>query len=121
MATNYIEVGDTIEYTNSGSAISSGDVVVVGAMVCVALTDIAASGGVGTLATRGVFDLAKTSGAVIDQGTEVIWDSSASSFDDSAFSASTGDISKACIAWENATTGETTIKVALNVGVGTIN
>lgn len=120
MATNYIQAGDTIEYTNSGSAISSGDVVIVGSLVCVALTDIA-NGATGTLATKGVFDLAKTSGAVIDQGTEVIWDSSASSFDDSAFSASTGDISDACIAWENATTGETTIKVALNVGVGTIN
>ena len=48
MATNYVNEGTVITYSNSGSAISSGDVVVVGEQIGIALSDIAngASGSV---------------------------------------------------------------------------
>ena len=40
MTTNYIQDGKVIEYT-AGADISSGDVVVIGTLIGVALTDIA--------------------------------------------------------------------------------
>lgn len=117
---NFIQDGKTIDYTNGGSAISSGDVVVVGNLVCVALGDIA-NGETGVLATEGVYDLPKVDAAVIGQGESVIWDASAGAFDDNAATPATGDVSGCCIAMEalGATTSAN-IQVKINVGVGTV-
>lgn len=121
MATNYVNEGCVITYSNTGSAISAGDVVVVGEQIGVALVDIAATTGTGSVALEGVYDLPKVDAAVITQGESVIWDVSAGKFDDNAATPATGDVSKCCVAMESkgATTGET-IKVKLNVGVGTV-
>lgn len=121
MATNYVNDGCVITYSNSGSAISAGDVVVVGEQIGVALVDIAATTGTGSVQLEGVFDLPKVDAAVIAQGESVIWDSSAGKFDDNAATPASGDVSGCCVAMEGkgATTGET-IKVKLNVGVGTV-
>jgi len=120
MATNFIQPGETMEIT-AGSAISSGDVVVVGSLVCVAATDIA-NGATGTVYTSGVFDLPKVDAAVIAQGEALTYDVSASKFDDGSAVAATGDITGSCVAWEalGATTGAN-IKVKINVGAGTVN
>jgi len=120
MANNHVYSGKRLTYTNGGSAIASGAVVVVGALVCVALGAIA-SGAVGELAVEGVWNLPKLDAAVIAQGEEVVYDVSSSSFDDNAMTPAAGDVSNACIAWEGkgATSGET-IQVKINVGVGTV-
>lgn len=120
MANNYVQPGDTISYTNaSGSTIKSGDVVVVGQQIGIALVDIA-NGASGSVALSGVFIVPKVSGAVIAQGESVIWDASAGAFDDNAATPATGDVSGCCVAMEAAGNGVTSIAVKLNVGVGTV-
>lgn len=118
MATNYVACGDTIDYT-AGSAITSGDVVVVGEQIGIALVDIA-NGDTGTVAISGIFTVPKVSAAVIAQGESVIYDVSASAFDDNAATPATGDVSGCCVAVEAAGASVTTIDVKLNVGVGTV-
>lgn len=120
MSINYVEKGDTLEYSNTGAAISSGDVVVVGQQIGIALTDIAATTGVGTLAMEGVFTVPKVSAAVIAQGESVIWDASAGAFDDNLATPAAGDVSNACTAWEAKGASTTTIAVKLNTGKGTV-
>lgn len=116
MATNYKQDGDIIDWTNGGSAKSSGDVVVIGsngdALIGIALTDIAGSA-TGSVALEGVFEVPKVSAAVIAQGEYVIWDASAGAFDDNAATPASGDVSEAAIAWEAAGNGVTTIQVKL--------
>jgi len=122
MATNMVRDSvQTLEYTNAGSAITSGAVVVVGSQVCVALVDIA-NGATGTVARSGEYNLPKADAAVIAQGEAILWDSSAGNFDDGAAIAAAGDVIGGCIAGEakGATTSEN-IKVILNVGVGTVS
>lgn len=118
MATNYVQKGGVIDYT-AGATISAGDVLVVGEQIGIALVDMV-SGDVGSVAIEGVFTVAKVSAAVIAQGESVIWDTSASAFDDNAATPATGDVSKCCIAMEAAAATTTTIDVKLNVGVGTV-
>ncbi len=116
MATNYIQEGDIIDWTNGGTAVSSGDVVVIGsngdALIGVALADIG-NGETGSVALEGVFEVPKVSAAVIAQGEYVIWDASAGAFDDNAATPATGDVSDGAIAWESAGNGVTTIQVKL--------
>lgn len=72
--TNFVQDGETLEYTNTGSAISAGSVVIVGTIVGVAAADIAATTGVGTVVIAGVFNLPKNVGTAITQGALVYWD-----------------------------------------------
>ena len=118
MAATKVQEGEVLEYTASATH-SSGDPVVVGEQIGVAINDMV-SGDVKTLAMTGVFDVPKVSGAVIAQGESVIWDASASAFDDNAATPATGDVSDACTAWEAAGSGVTTIAVKLNTGKGTV-
>lgn len=119
MATNYVNTGEVITYANSGSAISSGDVVVIGQQIGIALVDIA-NGASGSVRMKGRYTVAKVSAAVIAQGESVIYDVSASAFDDNAATPATGDVSGCCVAAEAAGNGVTTIDILLNVGVGTV-
>lgn len=116
---NYEQKGETLTFTNAGSAITSGDVVVVGEQIGIAKNDIA-SGATGVLAMEGVFVVPKVSAAVIAAGESVIWDTSAGKFDDNAASPATGDVSGACTAWEASGNGVTTIAVKINTGKGTV-
>lgn len=119
MSTNYVAKGDTLDYTNAGSAIASGDVVAVGAQIGIA-ADAIANGETGVLLMSGVFTVPKVTGAVIAQGEEVIYDSSASKFDDDQATPASGDISKCCVAVAAAGNGATTVDVKINVGVGVV-
>jgi len=119
MATNYIQAGEVIDYT-AGADISSGDVVAVGNLVGVAITDIA-NGEVGAVAIEGVFELPKVSAAVIGAGETVNWDASAGEFDDNAATPATGDLTGGCVAVAAAGNGDTTVKVKINVGTNTVN
>lgn len=77
MATNYLQPGEVIDYTPSGSPVSSGDVVVIGARIGVALTAIAV-GEPGSVQMEGVFLLPKATaaGSALAQGVDVFWDGS---------------------------------------------
>lgn len=121
MATNYVNDGTVVTFANTGAAITSGSVVVVGELLGVALEDIAATSGTGAVQIEGVFDLPKVDAAVIAQGEGVIWDSSEGEFDDNAATPASGDVSGSAVAMESlgATTGAL-IKVRLNVTPGTV-
>jgi predicted RecA/RadA family phage recombinase len=67
----FVQEGNQIDYT-PGSAVAAGDVIEVGNRVFVAKTPIEANV-LGALATRGVFDVVKVSGA-ITAGAGVYWD-----------------------------------------------
>lgn len=116
MAKNFVQDGDIIQWTNGGTAVASGDVVVIGsngdALLGIALVDIA-NGASGSVKLNGVFEVPKVSAAVIAQGEYVIWDASAGAFDDNAATPATGDVSDGAIAWEAAGNAVTTIKVKL--------
>ncbi len=67
----YVQQGDSVDYTPS-SAVAAGDVIVQGTLVGVAKTPIAANV-LGSLAVRGVFDVAKAAVA-FTPGAAVYWD-----------------------------------------------
>ena len=67
MTITAVQAGNVIDYT-AGATIASGDVVVIGNIIGVALGDIA-NGATGSVATRGVFTVPKVSAAVIAQMT----------------------------------------------------
>ena len=93
--------------------------VVVGQLIGIAEVDLATTE-TGSVAIEGVFTVAKVSAAVIAQGESVIWDSSASEFDDSAATPATGDVSNCCVAVEAAIATTTEIDIKLNVSIGTV-
>lgn len=70
---NFISDGDTLSIT-AGADITSGSVVVVGAAIGIAATDIA-SGAEGTLILEGVFDIPKAASQAWTLGAAVYWDS----------------------------------------------
>jgi predicted RecA/RadA family phage recombinase len=124
MATNYVQDGSVLNYTNgTGSDISSGDVVVLGetgdAVIGVALVDIADTES-GAVALEGVFTLAKVSAAVFKQGESLIWDSSASAFDDNQATPASGDVSGSVVAAADGANTETTCTVRLTGRAGTL-
>ncbi|MCB0249766.1 MAG: DUF2190 family protein [Anaerolineae bacterium] len=118
MSDNYIAPGNTLEYTNTGTAISSGDVVIVGHLVTIAETDIAATTGVGTVNIEGVYEVACDSADVITVGMLLDWDASASKFVDAIGSAATGDNENGVVAVSAAGSGVTVVNVKLLPGSG---
>jgi predicted RecA/RadA family phage recombinase len=118
MAVNFVQNGETMQFT-AGAAYSSGDVVVIGNQIGVAMSDVA-SGDAGVAALTGVWSLPKVSGAVITAGQKVLWDVSAGAFDDSLATPATGDVSGCCIAWESAGNGVTSVAVKIGVVAGTV-
>jgi predicted RecA/RadA family phage recombinase len=121
MATNHVQPGKVLDYTNNtGSAISSGDVVKVGQILGVALVDIAV-GESGSVQIDGVFTVPKVSAAVIAQGEGLTWDVSAGAFDDNAATPATGDVTGApAVAFEAAGNGVTEIDVKFTGVPGTV-
>jgi len=122
MATNYVQTGDIHNFTNAGSAISSGDVVVVGQRLGVALVDIAATTGTGAVQMVGVFDnIPKVTAAVIADGESLTWDVSAGKFDDNAATPATGDVTVApAVAVGAFTSSDTTMTVMFTGVPGTV-
>lgn len=71
---NYIKKGDIIDYTNAtAAAIASGDVVVMGTGIGVALSDIAVNA-TGSLQVTGLFSLAALAGQAWTKGDDLFWD-----------------------------------------------
>lgn len=113
--------GKVITYSNTGSAITAGSVVVMSHMIGIALTDIAATSGTGAVAVEGVWSgIPKVTAAVFAVGEKLIWDTSAGKFDDAAATPATGDITGACVAWVAGANGETTCTIKLTPGNATL-
>lgn len=108
---NLIQDGDTITITAAGT-ITSGDLVVTGALVGVAVND-AALGDLVALQTEGVFTLPKVAGAVA-VGDLVYWDASQSKVTVSRVT-DTGDILVG-VAVDTSTSGAATATVRLCCG-----
>lgn len=117
MTTSYVQEGDVIDHI-ALSAISSGDIVRVGNLVCVALADIA-NGDTGSVKCSGVFDLPKIAG-VIAVGASIDYDVSLTSFT-TGLSAATGDVTACGVCVEAALSGDATVRVRLSPGAGTVN
>ena len=68
MAKNFVKDGKTLTWTNgTGTAVASGDLVMVENIPCVAAVDIA-NGATGELYTEGVFTLPAVNNAAFAQG-----------------------------------------------------
>lgn len=120
MANNAKQPGDVITWTNAGTAVVSGQVVVIGKILGVAQGDIA-NGASGSVAIDGVFTVPKVSGAVIAQGENLTWDVSAAAFDDNAAIAATGDVTgPPAVAFEAAGNGVTSMAVKFTGVPGTV-
>lgn len=120
MATNYVSQGKVIQYTHSGTALVSGQVVRIGKILGVALQAIA-NGATGSVAIEGIFTVPKVSGAVIAQGENLTWDASAAAFDDNAATPATGDVTGApAVAMEAGINGQTTLNVKFTGIPGTV-
>lgn len=68
-AQNFVSGAGLVTYSNAGSAISSGELVDLGNRYGVALNDIAASTGTGTVATEGIFELVRSETNAVTAGT----------------------------------------------------
>lgn len=106
MSTKTVQDGATMNYTNTGSAIASGDPVEVGDLVGVAADAIAATTGTGVLYMTGVHTLPKVAPLVINQGQDVYLDAG------EVTNVSTANVPVGQ-AWEAGASAATTIAVRL--------
>lgn len=113
MAKNYINDGNTIEFT-AGADIASGKAVVIGTLVAVALGDIAnTETGVGL--TSGVYELPKAAGE-ITQGAAVNITPATGVINVGA--GASGDLLNCGIAYEAAADAATSVLVKINAAGG---
>lgn len=116
MATNYIQPGKRITYSNGASAaISSGDLVAVGASFGIAAGDIAKSSD-GELIMEGVFEIPAVTTAGITQGNPVYQVASTG-----AASPTAEDQKFIGICWETKTSSAATVKVKIGGYHPTVN
>lgn len=111
----------TRPWTNgTGSAVVSGQVVVIGQILAIAMVAIA-DGAVGEVAIECSATVPKVSAAVIAQGEALTWDVSAGAFDDNAATPATGDVTgpPACANAAGAN-AETTLEVEFTGVPGTV-
>lgn len=120
MAKNYKGPGSIRTWTNNtGAAVASGDVVVVGQQIGIALGDIA-DGADGEVAFEGEFTVPKVAGAAINHGEMVMWDASAGAFDDNAATPASGDVSGAAVAAHKPADADTEMVIQLANRIGTV-
>ena len=72
MTTKFVQPGQVLDYT-PGSAVTAGQVVLIGVRIGVALNAISANA-TGPLQVSGVFNIAKLSTDVVAQGAALYWD-----------------------------------------------
>ena len=112
MATNITQTGQIVNYTNAGSAIASGDIVLIGNLLGVALTDIAASTGVGAVQISGcvVKDVAKEAASTLVVGQGALYWQAAEAISETSTSAT---LTYNAFAAETAGTAATTVDIIL--------
>ena len=104
---NYINSGKTIVFTATNDVVG-GDLVTVGSIVGVAVSDIPA-GEEGILETEGVFELPPAESAAIAQGAVVYVTTQGK------IASSEAGNTRAGIAWAARTMGESVVRVKINV------
>ena len=110
----FVHDGDAIDYT-PGSAVASGDVIILDRVVGIATDDIAANA-LGALAVEGVFDVVKKQEA-ITVGAAIYWDDDGNPYGGTASSgAATATVSDALLGFAVAAAAETgsTVRVKIN-------
>ncbi len=117
MAKNYIQPGQTIGFTNGGSAVVSGQVIIQGTLVGVSQTDVAANG-LGVMGIEGVYALPKKAEA-LTLGAKVYWDATGNpvvgAAGSGALTATVGSNTYAGVVTAGAASGDATVQVKLNV------
>lgn len=118
---NAVHDGKTMPWVNNtGNTVLGGTLVKAANTLGVLVADTP-NGGTGTLELEGVFSgLPKVSGAVFAQGEKLLWDVSASQFDDSAATPAAGDVMGGAVAYVAGANGETTCTVKLTPGNSTV-
>jgi predicted RecA/RadA family phage recombinase len=109
MSTNFIEKGEVLSYT-ANKNISSGDLVIIGAISGVAKTDIAV-GETGAIHITGVYSLPKSAEA-ITQGAKVYWSNA-----NQNVTTNKADSVLIGVAANNTISSESQVHVLLNVGL----
>jgi len=107
MTTKYIMSGDVIDYI-AGSTISSGQVLLIGKRIGVALSSIA-NGATGAAQVRGIFTIAKLSTDVVAQGDLLYWDNG-----NSRLTTTVGSNTLVGYATKAAGNGVTTVEISIN-------
>lgn len=109
MAQNHVQKGDVLEWTNgTGSDVASGDVVVIGTLVGVALVDIADDES-GSVAIKEVWVLPKSTGNALAQGAACYLTSGGSITPTATENTYAGKVARA------AASADTQVEVLLNV------
>lgn len=119
MANNYVQPGRVLDYVNNGAAaIASGQVVLVGAVLGVALGGIPV-GATGSVQVEGVFTLPKKTGTAVTQGAALVFKAASKDFTVGAPAA--GDVSgAAAFAFAAAASDATVVAVKLTGVPGTV-
>lgn len=107
MTTKYVMTGQVIDYLAPG-AITSGQVLVIGARIGVAQTNIA-SGTTGAVRMQGIFTVAKLSTDTMAQGALLYWDNA-----NSRLTTTVGANVLAGFASAAAGGGATTVEISIN-------
>lgn len=107
MTNKYIMSGEVIDYVATAD-ISSGQVLLIGNRIGVALTNIA-NGATGAVSVKGIFVIAKLSTDVVAQGDLLYWDAGNSRL---TTTASTHKV--AGFATKAAGNGVTTVEISIN-------
>ena len=118
MTTKYIQEGNVIDHI-AGADIVSGEVVVIGGRIGVAIADIA-NGATGAMGVKGVYKLPKVTAAVLSVGESVQYDVSASLLADGGATAATGDLVNCATVVTAAGNGDTEVEVDINVPGATV-
>jgi len=103
---NFIAEGEVLAVVAGASGIISGDPVLVGDIVGVAITS-AAEGSIASVSLEGVYELPKATGAIA-QGKKVYYITATKNM-----TGTVGSNTLAGIAYEDAASADTTVKVAL--------
>lgn len=115
MATNMIQAGEVLNWTNgSGSAVTAGTVVPLLSRCGIAMVDIA-NAATGSVALEGVWTVPKATGATWSFGETLYWDAAAGK----VTTTSTGNTPAGC-AFAAALSGDTTGQLLLGVAQQTL-
>lgn len=119
MANNYVQPGRVLDWVNTGtSGVASGQVVVAGALLGVALCAIPV-GATGSVQVEGVFSVPKKAGAAVGQGVAVVFKAATKDF--TVGSPAAGDVSGAtAFAFAAADSAATSLLVKFTGVPGTV-
>lgn len=119
MANNAVQPGKVLDYVNTTDAtVRSGDVVVAGALLGVALVDIAPAA-TGSVSIDGVYAVPKVAGAAVAQGVALVFKANSKAFTVGAPAA--GDVSGvSAVAFDAASAPATTLYVKFTGVPGTV-